>query len=61
MGNAGEKPNHANHFLQVVNGVDRGNGYQGYMAVSYALEQNYLPESAKAIIRRTIKKNGYSL
>lgn len=53
MGGAGEPPEHHSHSWVVVNGVDRGNGYQGYMSVDYALsdEVTWLPESAKRRIR----------
>ncbi len=47
MGSYGEKPNHVNHKYQIANGVDRGNGYQGYMSVSYFLTLDYIPQEAK--------------
>lgn len=47
MGNAGFAENHANHRYQIANGIDKGNGYQGYMSVSYFLTQGYIPQSAK--------------
>lgn len=58
MGSYGEPDNHANHKYQVANGVDRGNGYQGYMSVSYALTLDYFPEEAKAKILAILKKEG---
>lgn len=61
MGSAGESANHATKHLEVVNGIDRGHGYQGYMSVSYALACDYIPKEAKAKIREVIKENGYSI
>lgn len=52
MGGAGNPKSHYSNRWTVVNGVDRGNGYQGYMSVDYALTVDYLPDSAKAIIRQ---------
>lgn len=57
MGSYGEPANHANHKYQVANGIDRGHGYQGYMAISYALNEcTYLPAEAKAKIKEVLKK-----
>jgi len=39
MGCYGTPPNHVNNFLEVVGGIDRGNGYQSYSSVSYFLEE----------------------
>lgn len=50
MGNAGTPSNHANNKLEIVNGIDRGNGYQGYMSVDHFLKQEYIPQSAKNIV-----------
>ena len=47
MGCAGYPANHANHVYEIVNGVDRGRGYQGYTSVSYFLTQAHIPQSAK--------------
>lgn len=47
MGNYGCAENHVNHKYQIANGIDKGNGYQGYMAVSYFLTQEYIPQAAK--------------
>ena len=47
MGSYGEPTNHANHKYQIANGIDRGNGYQGHMSVSYFLSAEYIPQSAK--------------
>lgn len=54
MGGYGMPPDHYSRHWLVVNGVDRGNGYQGYMSVDYALSEDCLPESAKALIRETL-------
>jgi hypothetical protein len=47
MGNYGEPANHANHKYHIVNGIDRGRGYQGHMSVSHFLTLDYIPNSAK--------------
>ena|ERR1044072_2487196 len=55
MGNIEEPDNHANHKYQIVKGVDKGNGYQGYMSVSYFLQQDRFPQSAKDKITAFLK------
>ena len=55
MGGYGETANHANNHFEIVNGIDRGNGYQGYMSVSYFLENKYIPEEAKNKVRGILK------
>lgn len=47
MGNHGTPANHVNNKYSIANGVDMGNGYQGYMSVSYFLSLPYTPQSAK--------------
>lgn len=37
MGGHGSPADHYLHHYVVVNGVNRGGGYQGYMSVDYAL------------------------
>jgi len=54
MGCAGEPLNHANHKYLIANGVDNGNGYQGYMSISYFLKQDYIPKSAKQKVIRLL-------
>lgn len=56
MGGAGKPESHYSWSWVVVNGVDRGNGYQGYMSVDYVLsaEVTWIPESAKRLIRKTL-------
>ncbi len=54
MGSYGLPESHYSHRWVVANGCDRGNGYQGYYAVAYALTLDHLPESAKRIIRDTL-------
>jgi hypothetical protein len=57
MGCAGEPPNHANNHFEIANGIDRGNGYQGYMAVSYFLrEMSHVPQSAKNKVIQILKE-----
>lgn len=38
-GSAGDHPQSPNHYLGVVEGVDRGNGFQGSMSVDYLLDK----------------------
>ena len=58
MGSYGEPENHANHKYQVANGIDRGNGYQGYMSVSYALNGcEWLSTEAKAKIKEILRRD----
>jgi hypothetical protein len=55
MGCAGMPPNHANHKYQIANGIDKGNGYQGYMSVSYFLSADYIPTEAKTTLKTFLK------
>lgn len=50
-------PNDAEHTHCVVEGVDRGHGYQGYMSLRYALKQDWVPDVVKASIRATLAAN----
>lgn len=51
MGSYGLPDNHINHRYEVANGVDNGNGYQGYTAVSYFLKSaECTPQARKVII-----------
>lgn len=59
MGCAGTPKNHANNFVEVANGVDRGNGYSGYIAVSYFLTQEHVPQEAKDKVVEFCKKHNY--
>lgn len=55
MGGYGKSRCHYLNRWVVANGVDRGNGYQGYMSVDYAIsEESSLPEKAKSKIRKII-------
>lgn len=48
MGCYGDPGHYATHEFSIANGIDRGNGYQGYMSVTYALTKcAYFPEDAK--------------
>lgn len=57
MGGYGEKENHANNFVSIANGIDRGNGYQGYTAISYFINQKSVSEEAKQIVIDFCKKH----
>ncbi len=61
MGCCGEPPNHASHFYGIVAGIDRGNGYQCYMAISYFLTVKWVPEEAKRNCRKFLKARGFDL
>lgn len=58
MGNYGEVANHVNNHFEVVNGIDRGNGYQGYMSASYFLTLDYIPKEAKEKAIEIFKEKG---
>lgn len=61
MGNYGEPNNHANNHFEVCNGIDRGNGYQGYSSVSYFLkEMSYAPQEAKDKLKAILKEKHLS-
>lgn len=61
QGNHGEPKGSPNHKFVVVNGVDRGNGYQGYIAVDSALgKQSYLPLEARRNLIGFLLEHGYS-
>ncbi len=51
--------NHVNHSFQIVNGIDRGNGYQGMTAISYFLKEKNYPQEAKDNCKTFLEKNGY--
>ena len=56
MGGAEAPINHYSRLFMVVNGVDRGNGYQGYSSIDYMLsDKSELPEHAKRKIKRILK------
>ncbi|MES2864050.1 MAG: hypothetical protein V4666_08025 [Bacteroidota bacterium] len=59
MGSHGEVGNHANRFLEVVNGIDRGAGYRGYTAINYFLTLEYVPQEAKDKVIEYCNKQGY--
>lgn len=58
MGNYGCVENHVNNQYQIVNGIDKGNGYQGYTSVSYFLTQDYIPKEAKQKVIDFCKQKG---
>jgi len=58
MGSCGTPTNHVNNKYEIAEGIDRGNGYQGYMSVSHFLTLDYVPNSAKNAVREICKKEG---
>lgn len=62
MGNAGSPANAPENSYSVVNGIDRGNGFQGYMSIPYCLKEcKYFPEDAKQNLIKELQKLGYAL
>jgi hypothetical protein len=47
---------HPNHRWQIAHGADRGNGYQGYMALSYFLTAPlpWVPDEARQAARKAL-------
>ena len=61
QGNYGEPKGSPNHNFVVVRGVDRGNGYQSYLAVSYAFDKRaHLPPEARRNLIEFLREHGYS-
>ena len=61
MGCVGDPEHYPTHTLSVATGVNRGNGYQGYMSVTYALtECEYIPQEARLNLIRALNKLGYA-
>lgn len=60
MGGAGKPEDHYLNQWVVVNGTDRGQGYDGYYSVDYALsdEVTWIPDHAKDLIRKTLNLKG---
>ena len=64
MGCAGEPENHVTSNFVIVNGVDKGNGYQGYMSVEYFLDPITCPhitDEARNNCKKFLESNGYDL
>lgn len=57
----GDPDYYPTHIFCIVDGVDRGNGYQGYTSVTYFLknEGGYFPEEAIKSLKNFLKENGY--
>ena len=60
MGCYGLPKSHANYYLSIATGIDRGLGYQGYSSVSYFLE-NCKDEGIRDKIKEIVKTLGYTL
>lgn len=54
MGGAGMPDDHYLRNWIVAQGTNRGNGYQGYMSIDYALTADYISDSAKTKIRKKL-------
>jgi hypothetical protein len=61
MGNYGDPATSPNHSYQIAFGVDRGNGYQGYMSVTYFLECDHVPQEAKSRCKSFLRSLGYTV
>ena len=61
MGGCGEPKDSPNHKYTIANGVDRGNGYQGYMSVTYALFQDVIPHEAIKNLKSFLILKGYKV
>lgn len=62
MGNHGDPKDYPTHKYHVVNGVNRGNGYQGAMSVEYFFSKDahrYIPEEARKNAVKFLLDHGY--
>jgi hypothetical protein len=59
MGGFGDPDYYPTHKYSVVWGVDRGNGYQGYLSISYAFTRDYIPDEAKNNLVKFLTQLGY--
>ena len=61
QGNYGLPKHYPDHNYGLVAGVDRGNGYQEYTSITYALNhQNYFPQEARDNLIYFLHRNGYN-
>ncbi len=58
-GSYGEPPDSPLLKYSIVEGSDRGNGWQGYMSIKYILETDYIPAEAKRNLIKFLKSKGY--
>ena len=59
MGCFGDPDYYPTYSYSVANGVDRGNGYQGYSNLTYFLKDEYSPLEAKHNLIVWLKRHGY--
>jgi DNA-directed RNA polymerase subunit RPC12/RpoP len=60
QGSYGDPDYYPTHKYTIANGIDRGNGYQGYSSITYFLtEMEYAPIEAKTNLKKFLKKKGY--
>lgn len=62
MGNAGDPKDYPTHKYHIVNGINRGNGYQGCMSVAYFFSEDthrYVPEEARKNCVKFLLAHGY--
>lgn len=62
MGGAGDPIYSPHHKWSIASGVNRGNGYQGYMQILYFLTKcEWAPEEAKQNCIRALQEKGYGV
>jgi hypothetical protein len=59
MGNCNEPNNSPTHKYSIANGIDRGNGYQGYMSIDYFLTIDYISNDIKNNLKKILVSLGY--
>lgn len=60
MGCANDPNYWPTYKFEIANGIDRGNGYQCYMNLTYALKDcAWFPKEAKENLIKELKKLGY--
>lgn len=60
MGCSGEPEYSPTHKYSIANGVDRGNGYQGYISIDYFFKEDYIPFEVKSVLFYRLLELGYS-
>lgn len=61
MGNSADPKHWPTHRYEIVSGIDRGNGFQGYTNLTYFLtECPGVPAEAKRACRKFLENRGYA-